>query len=94
MIRSALSVSFTVVIVSFVITPVGIILGQAASFPNAENTGPVPGTVFQVLHGNQTFTKDNQVIANLDVHGKVIINADNVTLRNSIVRGPPAGPCI
>jgi hypothetical protein len=67
---------------------------QAADFPNATNTGVPAGTVLTVVKGNQTFSTSGQVVSGLDVHGKVIINANNVTLKNSIVRGPAAGPCV
>jgi hypothetical protein len=46
-----------------------------------------------VASGNKTYSTAGQVISGLDVHGKVIINANNVTLKNSIVRGPAAGGC-
>jgi hypothetical protein len=67
---------------------------QAADYPNAANTGVPAGTVLKVVTGNRTFSTSGQVISGLDVHGKVIIKANNVTLKNSIVRGPAAGRCV
>lgn len=64
-----------------------------AGFPDASNTGVPAGIVLKVVTGNQVFTTDGQVISGLDVHGKVIIKANDVTLKNSIVRGPAAGAC-
>jgi hypothetical protein len=66
---------------------------SAAGFPDASNTGVPAGSVLKVVTGNQVFTTDGQVIDGLDVHGKVLIKANNVTLKNSIVRGPAAGAC-
>lgn len=63
------------------------------AYPDARCTGVPAGTVLTVVNGNQTYSANGQVISGLDVHGKVIINANNVTLKNSIVRGPAAGVC-
>jgi hypothetical protein len=63
------------------------------AYPNASCTGVPAGTALTVVNGNKTYSTSGQVISGLDVHGKVIINADNVTLKNSIVRGPAAGGC-
>lgn len=63
------------------------------AYPNATCTGVPAGTALTVVTGNKTYSTAGQVISGLDVHGKVIINANNVTLKNSIVRGPAAGGC-
>jgi hypothetical protein len=55
--------------------------------PTSKNTGVPPGVSLKVVNGNQTYSKDNQVISGLDIHGYVHITGDNVTLKNSIVRG-------
>jgi hypothetical protein len=55
--------------------------------PTAKNTGVPAGISLKVVNGNQTYSKDNQVISGLDIHGYVTITGKNVTLKNSIVRG-------
>ena len=56
-------------------------------------TGVPAGTTLTIVNGDQTYSTPEQVISGLDVRGKVIIRANNVTFENSIVRGPAAGPC-
>jgi hypothetical protein len=63
------------------------------AFPDATCTGVPAGTALTVVTGNKTYSTNGQVISGLDMHGKVVINADNVTLKNSIIRGPAAGGC-
>src|SRR4051812_38928010 len=58
------------------------------AYPSASCTGVPAGTTLTVATGNKTYSTAGQVISGLDIHGKVIINANNVTLKNSIVRGP------
>ncbi len=60
-------------------------------YPDASCTGVPAGTALTVVNGDRTYSTAGQVISGLDIHGKVIINANNVTLKNSIVRGPAAG---
>jgi hypothetical protein len=55
--------------------------------PGPNNTGVPPGVKLKVVNGDQVFTKANQVISGLDIHGYVRIRANGVTLKNSIVRG-------
>ncbi len=45
------------------------------------------GVSLRVVTGDQVYTRDNQVISGLDIRGYVRIRAQNVTIRNSIVRG-------
>lgn len=61
--------------------------------PNASNTGVPAGTSLSVVNGDQTYSTNGQVITGLDVHGKVTIKGNNITLKNSIVRGPQGGGC-
>jgi hypothetical protein len=46
------------------------------------------GTKLTVVSGNQTYSTNGQVISGLDIHGYVKITGKNVTLKDSIVRGP------
>jgi hypothetical protein len=59
----------------------------ALAKPGPDNTGVPPGTSLRVVTGDQTYTTDNQVISGLDIRGYVRIQAQNVTIKNSIVRG-------
>lgn len=63
------------------------------AFPDANCTGVPPGTVLTIKNGNQTINTAGTVVDGWDVRGKLIINAANVTVKNSIVHGPAAGGC-
>jgi predicted xylan-binding protein with Ca-dependent carbohydrate-binding module len=58
--------------------------------PDASNTGVPAGTKLTVHNGDINITKDGTVIDGWDLHGFVRINASNVTIRNSIIRGGDA----
>lgn len=58
--------------------------------PGSSNTGVPSGTVLQVHQGDLTITQPGTVVDALDIRGVVRIQADNVTLKRSIVRGGPA----
>lgn len=58
-----------------------------SGFPTAGTTGVKPGSSITRHDGDITVTKDNTVLANLDIHGFVNVKAKNVIIRNSIVRG-------
>jgi hypothetical protein len=55
--------------------------------PSASNTGVPPGTVLTEHDGDITITKAGTVLKDLDIHGFVIVEASNVTIERSIVRG-------
>jgi hypothetical protein len=61
-----------------------------AGKPSAATTGVKSGSSLTRHNGDITVTKDGTVLANLDIHGFVIVRAKNVTITNSIVRGGPA----
>lgn len=63
------------------------------SFPDTSCTGVPAGTTLTVKSGNQTISTAGMIIDGWDVRGKLIINAQNVTVKNSIVHGPAAGGC-
>ena len=58
--------------------------------PNADTTGVKAGTVLTRHDGDITITTDGTVLDKLDIHGFVIVRAQNVTITNSIVRGGKA----
>lgn len=58
--------------------------------PSARTTGVPAGTVLKAHHGDLTVTKPGTVLNGLDIRGFVTIKADNVTIRNSVVRGGKA----
>jgi hypothetical protein len=59
--------------------------------PNADNTGVPAGTVLTVYNGDLTITTAGATYSGLDIHGYLRVEAPNVTVKNSIVRGG-AGP--
>lgn len=58
-----------------------------ASKPEAWNTGVPAGTTLRRHDGDLTITQAGTVIDGLDIHGFVRIQAPNVTIKRSIVRG-------
>lgn len=62
--------------------------------PTAANTGVRDPSLLTRFDGNITTTGDGQVIRNLDVYGRVVVNHADVVIENCIVRGaasPTAG---
>ncbi|MGI0526771.1 hypothetical protein [Rhizobium giardinii] len=51
-------------------------------FPDATNTGVTAGAAMTVYNGTYYVTEDNANISNLEVHGDIVIDADNVTMSN------------
>lgn len=57
--------------------------------PDDSNTGVPAGINLIVHHGDLTITQPGTVIDGLDIRGMVKVEAPNVTIKNSIVRGRP-----
>jgi hypothetical protein len=57
-----------------------------AGYPNAANTGVRPGTALSTVNGDFKTTRNGQVVSGMDIHGVLIVNNDNVTVRNSRIR--------
>lgn len=55
--------------------------------PTASNTGVPAGTKLTVHRGDIVVTKDGTRLDRMDVHGFVVVRADNVKITNSVVRG-------
>ncbi|THG30763.1 hypothetical protein [Naasia lichenicola] len=53
--------------------------------------GVPSGVSLSVVSGDVTVTQAGTVLDSLDIHGRVIVKAPNVTIRNSIVRGTDSG---
>lgn len=71
----------------------GSIVTQAAvatTKPGPGNTGVPAGTALTVYNGDLVITKPGTVITALDIRGYVSVQADNVTIRKSIIRGGAA----
>jgi hypothetical protein len=49
--------------------------------------GVPAGTDLEVVEGDMTITTDGKVIDGIDLHGYLSIKADNVTIKNSVLRG-------
>lgn len=58
-----------------------------AARPDRDNTGVPRGTVLRRVNGDITVRTPGTVLSGLDVHGFVNIKANNVTIKNSVVRG-------
>ena len=57
--------------------------------PSAATTGVPAGTTLRVHQGDLTVTKPGTVIDGLDVRGAIRVRANDVTIRNTVVRGRP-----
>jgi hypothetical protein len=57
------------------------------TFPNASNTGVPAGTVLTLHSGDLAINTAGTVINALDITGTVAVNANNVTIENSRIRG-------
>jgi len=55
--------------------------------PGPGNTGVPPGTPLEVVRRDLTITEPNTIIDGQDIYGFVKVMADNVTIRNSRIRG-------
>jgi hypothetical protein len=62
----------------------------AATKPGATNTGVPAGTALKVYNGDYNVTKDGTVIDGLDIRGSVLVHANNVTIKKSLIRGGKA----
>ncbi len=60
---------------------------QAAERPGPGNTGVPAGTALTVHQGDLTVTQAGTVIDSMDIRGFVTIQAPNVVIKNSIIRG-------
>jgi hypothetical protein len=59
----------------------------AGGMPGPGTTGVPPTTKLKVHNGDLNITKAGTVVDGLDIRGFLTINAANVTVRNSIIRG-------
>ncbi len=59
--------------------------------PSGSGFTGIPDVARQVVHGDIYATQPGQVIDGVDVRGRIFVRADNVTIRNSIVRGADGG---
>ncbi|MDD9205819.1 right-handed parallel beta-helix repeat-containing protein, partial [Georgenia sp. 10Sc9-8] len=59
--------------------------------PGPDSTGVPAGTVLEVHHGDLDIREPGTVIDGLDVRGYVRVRAEDVVIRNSVIRGGTAG---
>lgn len=55
--------------------------------PGPGNTGVPAGTALKVMDGNLTITTPGATYSGLDIHGFVSVQAPDVTIKDSIIRG-------
>jgi Right handed beta helix region len=55
--------------------------------PGPDNTGVPAGTALKEMDGNLTITTAGATYSGLDIHGFVSVQAPNVTIKDSIIRG-------
>ena len=55
--------------------------------PDVNNTGVPAGTTLTVYNGDLTITTAGATYSGLDIHGYLRVEAPNVTVKNSIIRG-------
>ncbi|NEM89976.1 PT domain-containing protein [Galbitalea soli] len=65
------------------------VASDTTTTPGPTTTGVPAGTPLTIVTGNIKVTTPGQIIDGLDVRGRIIIAAPNVTIRNTIVRGAP-----
>ncbi|HEY3339504.1 MAG TPA: right-handed parallel beta-helix repeat-containing protein [Propionicimonas sp.] len=58
--------------------------------PPTGGYGVPAGTKLTVVNGDMTITKAGTVVSNVDLRGHLLIQADNVTVKNSVIRGGAA----
>ncbi|GII64087.1 hypothetical protein Skr01_41720 [Sphaerisporangium krabiense] len=68
------------------VSPTGTEAPIGGGFPSAQTTGLRPGVPLKKV-GEVTVMKEGAVVENLEVHGKLNIKANNVTVRNVRVIG-------
>lgn len=59
-----------------------------AEFPNAGNTGVPAGVALKQFKGALIISKPGTVIDAMNIVGKVVVNADNVTIKRSRITAP------
>lgn len=69
------------------IPPMPSTLATDTSAPSAATTGVPAGTQLRVHKGNLVVRRPGAVISGLEVRGRVVIKAANVTIRNTAIRG-------
>ncbi len=60
---------------------------SVAGRPDRDNTGVPRGTALRRVDGDITVRTSGTVLSGLDIHGFVNIKANNVVIKNSVVRG-------
>lgn len=101
MIAAGASLLAVSAVTSFVVLPTAIggpvvappisTLPAAPEAPGAANTGIGVGVVPRVHPGDLTIRRSGTVVSGLDIRGRLIIRAPNVTVRDSVIRGSRNG---
>lgn len=81
----------TALVAGLVAAPVvGAAPAVTAAAPGASNTGVPDGASLRRVDGTLVLDRAGATYSNLDIHGRVRVDAPNITLANSIVRGDNA----
>jgi hypothetical protein len=60
---------------------------STGGWPGAETTGVPRGTHLTSVHGSYRVTTPGAVVSNLDIEGALVVQADDVTVKDTRVRG-------
>jgi hypothetical protein len=71
------------------VAPVSPPIVLSGNQPGPGNTGVPAGTALTVMNGDLTITTAGATYSGLDIHGSVKVEAPNVTIKDSIIRGGP-----
>jgi len=62
--------------------------GSTAGFPDAANTGVPAGVSLKSMTGELTINKAGTIVDGINLVGKIVVNADNVTIKRSRITAP------
>jgi hypothetical protein len=79
----AILIALLIAFGGFVTTqPTAVAAEVPAGFPNASTTGLSNPSILTKHDGGMTITEDNTVLENMEIHGTIRIEANNVVMRN------------
>lgn len=88
---AALMTGVLVAVPALAAAPAQPAAAATAAVPGAGNTGVPAGTTLKKVYGDIVVKTPGTVLNALDVHGRIVVRAANVTVSNSIIRGTDSG---